>query len=528
MSFLLAAILAVSVSVKGVPFTPMEYERLPELNIPRQAHSLHYAGGEYVVLGGHTTGFVPTATAEYFRRGKWHTVSTLYPHDAGFSTQLSDGGILVAGGYAEPFGVGQTWGVEVYRPQNHTFTYLPILDRKRAHATVLEMTGGLILVAGNWYGPDFLESSANGEPFQKVKELSQERDLPFVLQVSEDNAYIFGSTDPYGKPLEGGWVDQLSGDPFQESLLQQWTTENLGMPNVPEHYRIGEFCYMLPVSRNGERAFLCLERGNFSLMETSAPIPLEGPWGAISWQDGLSVETASESAWKQGRDADGRFYLLQLHYDSTPATVEVYYSEPIENLPLSAEGLALPGGDFLRTGGVIADAYDAQSMVLLFHTRPVSRGGIDRWWLVLLGLGAVLLAFWGFRRFRRAGSPEYRSAPEKAYPGLLEKIVGLMEEDEIFRNPNLRVGDIAARLNTNSTYVSACINKEKGVSFPRFVSDYRIRYAKEQMRLYPEKKLSVIADESGFASENSFFRSFKAETGCTPAEWREKYTRNNS
>lgn len=44
------------------------------------------AGGEFTVFGGHTTGFVSTPTAEYYRCGKWHTVNMLYPHDAGFGT----------------------------------------------------------------------------------------------------------------------------------------------------------------------------------------------------------------------------------------------------------------------------------------------------------------------------------------------------------------------------------------------------------------------------------------------------------
>ena len=58
MNLLLPLILAISVNVKGVPFTPMTYERLPELNIPREAHRLEICNGEYTVFGGHTTGFV--------------------------------------------------------------------------------------------------------------------------------------------------------------------------------------------------------------------------------------------------------------------------------------------------------------------------------------------------------------------------------------------------------------------------------------------------------------------------------------
>lgn len=58
----------------------------------------------------------------------------------------------------------------------------------------------------------------------------------------------------------------------------------------------------------------------------------------------------------------------------------------------------------------------------------------------------------------------------------------------------------------HATYISTTLNSGLGMSFPRF----------------PEKNLSRIADEAGFANENSFFRAFKTETGLTPTEWREK------
>ena len=157
MKLLLALILAISLNVKGVPFTPMEYEQLPQLNTPREAHRLELCNGEYTVFGGHTTGFVSTPTAEYFRHGKWHTVKTLYPHDAGFAVKLQSGHVMLGGGYEKTFGVGQTWGVEVYDPASHSFSYRPILDQKRTHATAVEMAGGRILVAGNWYADDALE-----------------------------------------------------------------------------------------------------------------------------------------------------------------------------------------------------------------------------------------------------------------------------------------------------------------------------------------------------------------------------------
>ena len=213
----------------------------------------------------------------------------------------------------------------------------------RTHATALEMADGRILVAGNWYGPDALECSTAGEPFTTLKPL-QPRNLPYLLQVATDNVYIFGATDHYGNPLEGSWVEQLIGEPFQEPLLQEWVTENGAMPNPPEHYILGEYRYLIPVRKQDALAFLKLDNGTFELLETAHPIPQEGPWGAIDWQYGLAVDTTAQSAWKQGRDAQGRLYLLSIGYGESPAAVQVFYSEPLEDLPYKAEVLALSGG----------------------------------------------------------------------------------------------------------------------------------------------------------------------------------------
>ena len=71
--FIAAALLAASLvcvqvaaADDSVVFRPMRVERLPDLNTPRNGHFLAYVGGELTVIGGHTTGFIPTATAEYF------------------------------------------------------------------------------------------------------------------------------------------------------------------------------------------------------------------------------------------------------------------------------------------------------------------------------------------------------------------------------------------------------------------------------------------------------------------------------
>ena len=79
------------VSVITLSGQALEAERLPDMNMPRAGHNMFYVGGELTVVGGHTSGFVMTPTAEYFCDGAWHTISTVYNHDDGMAVVMSDG-----------------------------------------------------------------------------------------------------------------------------------------------------------------------------------------------------------------------------------------------------------------------------------------------------------------------------------------------------------------------------------------------------------------------------------------------------
>ena len=94
------------------PVIKMEVERLADLNIPRSGHMLFCAGGEMVIAGGHTSGFVPTPTAEYYSQGQWHLMQMTYPHDYGLAVVLKSGKVLLAGGMESPHGIGQSFGAE--------------------------------------------------------------------------------------------------------------------------------------------------------------------------------------------------------------------------------------------------------------------------------------------------------------------------------------------------------------------------------------------------------------------------------
>ncbi|MBQ8656336.1 MAG: helix-turn-helix domain-containing protein, partial [Prevotella sp.] len=102
---------------------------------------------------------------------------------------------------------------------------------------------------------------------------------------------------------------------------------------------------------------------------------------------------------------------------------------------------------------------------------------------------------------------------------LIQRIYRLMEEQQLYLNSELKVQDVADALGTNRTYVSNCIKNIRGCSFSQFVNGYRVEYAKQLLRSNAGIKLSEVWACSGFSSESSFFRAFKAVTGTTPKDW---------
>ena len=219
--FLTAVPCGAEISMDELPFLPMQWERLPDMSLPRAGHKAFVAEGQLVVVGGHTDGFMRTATAEYLQDDGWHSVKTLYPHDYGFTLRLPDGDWLVGGGSSDDFGIGQTFGVERYDPREHSFSPFPILDVKRAIASAALLPSGELLVAGNWYADDALGLSDGVQPFETVQNTAQNRAHPYIFPYGKREAVIFGSLDNHGEHV-GPIIDRLGGESYTSDLLSEW------------------------------------------------------------------------------------------------------------------------------------------------------------------------------------------------------------------------------------------------------------------------------------------------------------------
>lgn len=102
---------------------------------------------------------------------------------------------------------------------------------------------------------------------------------------------------------------------------------------------------------------------------------------------------------------------------------------------------------------------------------------------------------------------------------LSDSIKRLVVEERLYLQPNLKLDDLAKRLNTNRNYVYQAINIKMGVSFTYYINQKRIEYAVQQMEENPKALLTDIAQKSGFTSTSAFYRNFKTLIGCSPKEY---------
>ena len=521
-----------------VSFQEMPVVNLPKLNVPRMCHSLFAVGDELVVIGGHTTGFIPTKTAEYLSGDKWRLVETHYTHDDGFAV-MSNGLPMVGGGYEGDFGIGQSWGNELYEPSSHSFSHLPILDRKRTHTSAVELEDGKVLVSGNWYAPDDLEVYTPGEGFHFVKEATQPRSFPYLLKSAPDNALAFSIINNYGDTLKPVVIERLNGEPFTEPLLEEWLPVQIHHNIRPANFEVGNYSYLiLAIHADGSYAPMLVSGESFSLLEIEHPIPLEGPWGVIHYDCQFFTDKKQGVAWLLGTDADDRVYLLKLSYGEAlrggKAPVTLYYTRPVEQLwwaPgladrkagqfASPRGLLLPDDRMAIIGGGGGHSYyDPTPVACILCPDGVPEAAGLSWWafaLAGLGLAGIIGLLW--KRTRKNGKTSATQIVSQE-EDLVSRLVDLMEGKQFFRRKDAKLSLVASELGTNVTYISAVVNGTMGTNFPAFLNGYRIRYAQQLMQKHPDMPLHLVADESGFPNETTFLHNFKAQTGLTPSEWK--------
>ncbi|MEQ1746449.1 MAG: helix-turn-helix domain-containing protein [Saprospiraceae bacterium] len=152
---------------------------------------------------------------------------------------------------------------------------------------------------------------------------------------------------------------------------------------------------------------------------------------------------------------------------------------------------------FVMALGILAVAYMGLLQRRVFRSEPIDN-------------------FLPVKKYRTSGLTEGASASIK------RKMELLLAEQQVFKENELRLDDLAAYLNINRHQLSQVINEHYGVNFFELINRYRIEHVKHLLAdpAYGRLTIIQIAYEAGFNNKASFNRYFKKATGDTPSAYR--------
>lgn len=98
----------------------------------------------------------------------------------------------------------------------------------------------------------------------------------------------------------------------------------------------------------------------------------------------------------------------------------------------------------------------------------------------------------------------------------------LMRREELWRNPDISLEELAARLGTNRTTLTQVIYRESNAGYKEFINRFRMEEFMKIINTKPQLNIQEEFFKTGFRSKATALRHFKEYTGFTPTDYLRK------
>ncbi|WP_034058383.1 helix-turn-helix domain-containing protein [Lacinutrix jangbogonensis] len=110
---------------------------------------------------------------------------------------------------------------------------------------------------------------------------------------------------------------------------------------------------------------------------------------------------------------------------------------------------------------------------------------------------------------------------------LFEKIKAIVIEEKMYLDFDLKLNTVAKTLNYSIHHISQAINQNAKMSFPDFISSFRIEDAKHKLMEPKPDTIFAISLDVGFNSKAAFYTAFKKHTQLTPTAFKKLHKSKN-
>lgn len=117
--------------------------------------------------------------------------------------------------------------------------------------------------------------------------------------------------------------------------------------------------------------------------------------------------------------------------------------------------------------------------------------------------------------------PTSQSEPEMAETDLWEKVCYFMDQEKVWKDPDLTLVSLSRLCATNVTYLNRVIQDETGSGFKEMVNKKRVADVATQLEQNADVDILAAFFNAGYRSRTTAWRNFKEITGQSPTEYKQ-------
>ncbi|UPK69048.1 helix-turn-helix domain-containing protein [Chitinophaga filiformis] len=117
--------------------------------------------------------------------------------------------------------------------------------------------------------------------------------------------------------------------------------------------------------------------------------------------------------------------------------------------------------------------------------------------------------------------PEKKKIADNDARAWAEKLGQAIMDKALYKDPNLKLSDLARAINIPAHQLSQLLNDNLGKSFSTYINEYRINEACKLIATKEHLTFEAIGYEVGYNSKSTFYTAFKKVTDTTPALFKE-------
>lgn len=114
----------------------------------------------------------------------------------------------------------------------------------------------------------------------------------------------------------------------------------------------------------------------------------------------------------------------------------------------------------------------------------------------------------------------FSNLDENKAQAIREQLLALVDSEKVYLQRDLKLKDLADRLQITVHTLSQVLNERLGVGFSDFINKLRIEEAVRLLAAGDDSKIESLALDTGFNNKVSFNKAFKKFTGLTPSQYK--------